>query len=126
MNQDTTLLLPVIAQALFDKQGMNILVLDVRGVSSLTDYVVIAEGYVDKHVVALAHYVETVLKDLGRIPARVEGYKAGDWVVLDYVDVMVHIFMPGLRDQYHLEGLWEKALIVDVPIRVSADTLHTD
>jgi ribosome-associated protein len=110
--------LNVVAQTIFDKKGFNILVLDVRGVSSLTDYIVIAEGNVDKHVSAIAEALFKQLKEVGLLPVRTEGMKEGDWVVMDYFHIMIHLFMPGLRDKYQLEQLWKEGQIVDVHIDV--------
>lgn len=107
-----------IVQSIYDKKGMNILTLDLRGHSSLTDFIVIAEGYVDKHVIALARAVEKSLQERGYKPSSIEGLQTGDWVVLDYFHIMVHLFMPGLRDKYHLESLWPEAKIVDVGIEL--------
>lgn len=105
-----------IAQIIFDKKGMNILALDVRGISSITDYVVIAEGTVDRHVKAIAQALESGLKEMGEVPAGVEGRSEGDWIVLDYMQVMIHLFMPGMREKYQLEQLWQKGEIVDLKI----------
>jgi ribosome-associated protein len=102
MNKDYQIILDLISQTIFDKKGSNILVLDLRGISTITDFVVIAEGNVDRHVVAIGQAVEQVLKEQGIRPVYVEGMQSGDWVVLDYLHVMVHIFMPGLRDKYQL------------------------
>lgn len=110
------LLLDAIAQTIFDKKGSNILGLDLRGLSTITDFVIIAEGNVDRHVVAIAQAIEEELKLKGRRPAHVEGLAYGDWVVLDYIDIMVHIFMPGLRERYRLEQLWKEGQIVDLDI----------
>ena len=109
-----------IAQAIFDKKGMNILGLDVRGVSSMTDFVIIAEGNVDRHVVAIAQAVLDVLKQEGQQPIHVEGLQTGDWVVIDFLDIMVHLFMPGLREKYRLEDLWKDGQLLDLTI----DTSH--
>lgn len=117
---DPLFYLNAIAQAIFDKKGMNILGLDVRGVSDLTDYVVIAEGTVDKHVIAIAAAVIDQLKRYGHSPVYVEGLKSGDWVVIDYLHIMVHLFMPGLRDKYRLEELWRKGHLVDLQIDVTS------
>jgi ribosome-associated protein len=113
-------LLNEIAQIIFDKKGMNILVLDVRKISSITDYVVIAEGAVDRHVVAIAKTIHEELKKKGEVPLSIEGLQNGDWVVIDYVNVMVHLFMPGYRDKYQLEQLWKEGEIVDVNINVGS------
>lgn len=112
-------LLNAAAQVIYDKKGTNILALDVRGLSSMTDYLVIAEGHADRHVTAIAHAVEEKLGELGIHPLHAEGIKEGDWAVLDYGDVMVHLFKPGFRDKYLLERLWEESRLVDLSINVS-------
>ncbi len=120
MINNNQFVLDKIAQAIFDKKGINILVLDLRGVSSLADFAVIAEGNVDRHVIAISHSVEeTLKKELDIRPVYVEGMQTGDWVVLDYLQIMVHIFMPGMRDKYELETLWNAGKIVDVHINTS-------
>ncbi len=111
--------LNAIAQTIFDKKGFNILVLDVRSISSLTDYVVIAEGHVNKHVQALAEAIIDQMKQLGLPLQYMEGIKEGDWVVLDFFYIVVHLFQPGWRDKYQLEQLWRQADIVDVQIDTS-------
>ncbi|MDR2540002.1 MAG: ribosome silencing factor [Chlamydiales bacterium] len=110
-----------IVQVLFDKKGSNILALDIRGISSLTDFVIIAEGNVDKHVSAIASSIVDELKKTGLKPSYVEGLQNGDWAVIDYLDIMVHIFGPGLRERYCLEALWNKGSIIDVKINVESD-----
>lgn len=121
-NVDSLFLLNAIAQAIFDKKGSNILALDVRGVSNLTDYVIIAEGNVDKHVIAIAQSVIEHLRSLGVKTVYVEGLQSGDWVVIDYMQIMVHLFMPGLREKYMLEQLWKEGSIVDLQIDVSKES----
>lgn len=116
MNQETMRLLNGIAQAIYDKKGSNILVLDVRGVSSLTDFVVIAEGNIDRHVKALSLSVKRSLDDLGTKPLYVEGERSGDWVVIDCGTVAVHLLVPDFRERYSLETLWRSAKVVDVTI----------
>lgn len=113
-------LLPLIVQSLFDKKGFNILVLDVRGVCSLTDYLVIAEGTVDRHVKALAHHLIDHLEPFCGLPLRREGEKYADWIILDYNDVIIHLFIPEIREYYSLEKLWREGKIVDVPIDLSS------
>jgi len=114
--KDDRTLLNSIAQVIFDKKGSNILALDLRGVSTITDYVVIAEGNVDRHVIAIASAIEQTLTEQGIKPVHVEGLQTGDWVVLDYLQIMVHLFMPGLRDKYQLEQLWREGEIIDLQI----------
>lgn len=107
------------SQAIYDKKGSNIIALDVRGVSTLTDYIVIAEGNVDRHVLAIASSVEKTLQEKGEKPLRVEGRQNGDWVIIDFGAVMVHLFMPGLREKYQLEKLWSEGKIVDLELDVT-------
>ncbi|PCI92578.1 ribosome silencing factor [Candidatus Aerophobetes bacterium] len=115
-------LLSTIAQAIYDKKGRNIIALDVRGISSMTDYIIVAEGNVDRHVIAISKTVEESLKEKGEKAAYIEGLRNGDWVVLDYMQVMVHIFMPELREKYQLERLWTDAKIVDLNLETTEET----
>jgi ribosome-associated protein len=117
---DPLFYLNAIAQTIFDKKGSNILALDVRGISTLTDYVIIAEGNIDKHVIAIANAIIQHLQQLGQPPMYVEGIKTGDWTVIDYLHIMVHLFMPGLRDKYQLEQLWREGHIIDLQIDVTS------
>ena len=110
-----------IAQIIFDKKGMNILGLDLRDLSSMADYAIIAEGSADRHVIAIGEAIIKTLSEEGEKPLYVEGLDTGDWVVIDFLDVMVHLFMPGLRDKYHLESLWQESKIVDLDIKVSTN-----
>lgn len=112
-------LLNKVAQIIFDKKGTNILGLDLRDLSTISDYAIIAEGAVDRHVIAIAHTIIEELEKIGVKPFRVEGMQTGDWVVVDYAEFMVHLFMPGLRDKYLLEELWRKGKIIELKIDLS-------
>lgn len=107
-----------VAQTLYDKKSFNILALNVKGLSTLTDTFIIAEGNVDRHVIALARDVEEALEKKGEKPLHIEGLKSGDWVVLDYGDFIVHIFTTETREKYALEELWHEAEIIDLKIDV--------
>lgn len=119
MNEDSSVILDVIAQTIFDKKGFNTLALDVSGISSLTDFFVIAEGNVDRHVASIAKGLIDELEQMGEKPLRVEGLLHGDWVVIDLGHVIIHLFESGLREHYSLESLWPEARVVDVRIDVS-------
>jgi len=119
MKNDPKAVLNLIAQTIYDKKGFNTLALDVQGISTLTDYVIIAEGSVDRHVSSIAHGIIDALQQVGVKVHQVEGLKDGDWIVLDFLDVMVHLFMPGLRDKYRLEDLWKESQILDLQINTS-------
>lgn len=123
MNTNAHKQLTIIAQAIFDKKGFNILVLDVRGISSMADYYIIAEGNVDRHVRALAQAIKEALENLGESPNHVEGEQSGDWIVLDYTDIVIHLFIPELREKYALEELWKESKIVDVKIAVEKNRI---
>ncbi|MDZ4185634.1 MAG: ribosome silencing factor [Desulfuromonadales bacterium] len=99
-----------------EKKALNVRVLNVRGLSSLTDYLVIASGQSDRQVQAIAESVRVGLKLHHELPPMaVEGLKEGRWVLLDYGDVMVHVFHEPVRDYYDLDGLWREAIEVPVP-----------
>jgi ribosome-associated protein len=114
-----------IAQTIFDKNGVNIFALDLRGVSDLTDFMIIAEGNVDRHVKGIARKVIEVAEEFGEKPFLLEGEKNGDWIVIDFVGVIVHLFTPEVRQRYALEELWVDGEIVDldiiIPTRRSED-----
>ncbi len=118
MQKDVFFLLNKISQSIFDKKGNNILALDVRPCQLLSDYVIIAEGSVDKHVVAIAHAVQKAIEEEGWTVSFMQGMQTGDWVVLDYGEIVVHLFVPQVREKYQLERLWQKSEIVDVVIDV--------
>lgn len=110
--------LDTIAQAIFDKKGFNIVALDVRGISTMTDFFVIAEGTVDRHLKAISQSIVHALSDIGDKPLHVEGEGSGDWVVIDYGYVVIHLFVPDIREKYAIESLWKEGKIVDVDIVV--------
>lgn len=115
--------LNAMAQIIYDKKGSNLLALDVRGLSSITDYLLIAEGNVDRHVISLAKALIDQMEEKGHKILHVEGLKMGDWVVLDYGSIIVHLFMPGLRQKYSLEKLWTDSKIVDLKIDLRLDSV---
>lgn len=116
MAHDSLTLLNLIAQTIFDKKGINILALDIRKISTICDYVIIAEGNVDRHVIAIAKTVIEEMEKVGEKVVSVEGQRDGDWVVIDFYQIIVHLFMPGVRGKYQLEELWRKGEIVDLNI----------
>jgi ribosome-associated protein len=106
---------PVLSQvvdALLDRKAVDPVVLDLRGLSSATDYFVIVSGTSDAHVRGMAQHLVTALAPAGVEPHHVEGLQQGRWVLLDYVDFVVHVFHPELRDFYQLERLWGDAPVV--------------
>jgi len=92
-----------------DKKAQDPLILDVRKISSLADYFLICSGTSEPHLKAIADEISRRLKDEGIRAAHHDGYPASRWVVMDYGDVMIHIFHPELREHYGLEHLWGDA-----------------
>ncbi len=90
------------------------MVLSLKGVSDMTDFFVIASGTSDTHVRSLGESIQEGLKSDGQAPHHVEGLMQGRWVLLDYVDFVVHLFHPSLRNFYQLERLWSDAEVVPV------------
>lgn len=96
-----------------EKLGEDILLLDIRGVSPFADFFVICSGSSERQLRALVDGVREVTKnELGILPHHIEGASFSGWVLLDYVDVIVHIFSPELRAYYDLEGLWQDGKVL--------------
>jgi ribosome-associated protein len=99
-----------IAHLLSDKKGLDILILDVRGMTSYADYFVVASGESDRQVSAMAEHVLTNLKQTEDLrPIGHEGMETGQWVLLDFGEVVAHLFFTEARSHYDLEGLWADA-----------------
>ncbi|MEX0912004.1 MAG: ribosome silencing factor [Gemmatimonadota bacterium] len=99
-------------ELLFDRKAEDVTLLDLRPVSGATDFFLIATGRSDTHVTAVADHLVDELKKEGVRPFGVEGMRSGRWVLVDYVDFVVHVFHPAAREFYQLERLWG-----DVPMR---------
>ena len=92
-----------------ERKGHAVAVLDLRGISSATDYFVLASGTSDVQVKAIAEHVVEELKRDGVRPQHVEGLQGARWVLVDYIDFVVHVFRPQAREFYQLENLWGDA-----------------
>jgi ribosome-associated protein len=97
------------ARAAADKQGERVVVLDVRELIVITDYFVIASGGSERQVRTIVDEVERALRELGVKPVRREGEDDRRWVLLDFFDIVVHVFAEEERDYYDLERLWRDA-----------------
>jgi len=109
-------LLSGLAQVVCDKKGFNLLALDVRGICSMTDYFLIAEGNVDRHVQGMAREIISILKAGSRQPLTVEGLEEGNWVVVDCGDLVIHLFIPDFRQRYRIERVWQEGKIIDLDL----------
>ena len=102
------------AKALDSKKGLDIKIIKIRDISSIADYFVIATGTSNTHVKALADEVEYQLDNNGISVSSVEGQRNDTWILLDYIDVIVHVFSEDAREYYNLERLWEDGEEVSV------------
>jgi len=102
-------LVELAARTLLANKGQELLILDVKSLSSLGDYFLICSGGSKRHVQALAEHLQETFKQAGVKPLGVEGLDEGHWVLLDYIDVVIHLFIKPLREFYDLEGLWVEA-----------------
>jgi ribosome-associated protein len=96
-------------ELLFARKAQDVVALDLRKLSTATDFFLIATGTSDTHVASIADHVVTELKTEGVRPLNVEGERGGRWVLVDYFDFVVHVFHPAAREFYQLERLWGDA-----------------
>jgi len=105
----------LVEQALDDLKAVNTQTLEVSGLTSITDYMVIASGTSDRHVRSIADNLIEKARDAGAEVLGVEGHEFGEWVLVDLTDVVVHIMQPRVRDFYKLENLWNMDAMIDGP-----------
>lgn len=105
---ESEILAKLAAQGMDNKKALDIVILDLRGVQSApTNFFVICSGNVPSHVSAISDGVfETIKKATGYNPHKVEGYDNAEWILMDYFDIVVHIFQKDKREHYRLEELW--------------------
>ena len=108
--QTTEDLKAMVLAALEEAKANDVRQLDVRRLTDITDWMVVASGTSTRHVLALADQVRTQVKAQGLSPIGTEGESGSDWVLLDYGDVVVHLMLPDTRGFYDLEGLWDDRL----------------
>lgn len=110
---ETTALLSLVETVLDDKKAQKMQLLDVRGRSSVTDYMLIATGTSNRHLASMGNYVAEAVKEKGVIPLGIEGEMGSDWVLLDLGDVVLHLMTEQARDYYQLEKLWSVPAAAD-------------
>lgn len=101
--------------AAFEKKADSLIVLDLTKASAFTDFFVICTGTNRRQVQAIADAVQESLVKRGSKPALTEGYERGEWILIDYFDFIIHVFMPATREFYSLEKLWGDAERIMVP-----------
>lgn len=111
-NRAQDLLVRTVTKALSDKKGENIIMMDLRKITTMADYFILCSGLSENHIKTLADEVIDICREeLGERPWRSEGLDTKRWVVLDYVDVVVHIFREETRNFYGIERMWSDAAV---------------
>lgn len=98
-----------------EKKAYDLVLMEVRGITSIADYFIICSGRSDRQVQSIAQGIEENLGSVGAHPLSVEGAGRGQWVLMDFSDVIVHIFYQPVREFYDLEGLWGHAPRIELP-----------
>ncbi len=114
----------LISQIVADRKAIDVVVLDMANASSITDYFLICSGGSERQVQAIADAIDEQVKKAGMTALGVEGYRDGHWILMDYGDVIVHIFSQETRDFYDLERLWVNAPKIDLSREVAGVTPH--
>ncbi len=107
---ETSQLSSLAISALENAKAADIKIIDVRKLTDITDQMIICHGTSDRHVLALARQVSDTLAEQDVRPASIEGEDLGEWVLLDYIDVLVHVMKSETREHYDLESLWDTRL----------------
>ena len=103
-----------VVKAIDSKKGKDITVLNLTGLTTLTNYFVIATGGSNKNVQAICDEIEDKMTEIGAKMWTKEGYESGEWILLNYDDVIIHIFQAEPREFYKLEHIWKDAQVVDI------------
>ena len=106
----------LVVDALDDIKAQDIVKLDVRDMTTVTDYMIVASGTSNRHVKALVDNVTEKAKEAGHRPIGVEGEDGGEWILLDLEDTLVHVMLPKVREFYNLEKLWSMGPANDVAV----------
>jgi len=121
MSPDSKTKLTLCIKAAIEKKALDPVLLELKGLSSVTDYFLLFTGKSDRQVQAIAQAIEEELKKKGIVPLGQEGTEQGRWILMDYEDVVVHIFLEPVRKFYDLEGLWIEAPRIDLIKGVDLD-----
>lgn len=104
----------IVVQAVCEKKATKVVVLDLKEVATFTDYFIICSGRASRQVQAIADEVQAQLLKENARTSHIEGYQAGEWVLMDYGDFVVHIFNEEAREFYNLERLWRDATCIEI------------
>ena len=113
--------------AALERKAQDLIILSVGGLSSVTDYFIVCSGTSDRQVRAIADSIEKRMKEWGVIARGIEGRQSGGWILMDYGDVVVHVFHQPVREFYDIERLWSDAPVMKVEESThSIDSLNDD
>lgn len=112
-NLNDTEIIKTAVRALDGKKARDIKVIKIEDLTIISNYFVIATGTSSTQVKALADEIEFKLNEKGLLPKRTEGYQGANWIILDYIDVVIHVFYEETRDFYDLERLWQDGTFID-------------
>ena len=107
--KDDEKILEIVQKTLEDNKADNVVVMDLRGKTSLASFMVVASGTSQRHVASLAEKIQQNLKNVG-FKTSTEGEEKADWVLIDAFDVIIHIFKPEVRDFYNIEKMWQSVI----------------
>ena len=115
--EETTKLVETITKGIQEKKGANITIVDLKGIDgAITKYFIICQGNSPAQIEAITESIGDMARiDLGEKPVNVVGLGTDQWVAMDYVDVLVHVFLPEARQFYDLENLWQDAKLTNIP-----------
>ena len=102
----------LVVETLDDMKARDVTIMDVRGKTAITDYMIVASGTSDRHVKSIAETVAYRAKEAGDAPLGSEGVNSGEWALVDLNGVVVHVMLPKVRDFYNLERLWSAPALV--------------
>ena len=102
-------------KASLERKAKDLIILNVKEISAFADYFIICSGTSDRQVRAIAESIQERLKSAGILPLGIEGETAGQWILMDYGDVIIHVFLETVRTFYDIERLWSEAPRMDIP-----------
>jgi ribosome-associated protein len=116
----------LILDVLDEHSAQEIIEIDIRGKSSISDYMIVASGRSNRHVGALSDYLIKSLKNTGKKNIGIEGLKSCDWVLIDVGDVIVHLFRPEVRAFYNIEKIWSMPSPLNLNKKIQYDPENTE
>ena len=125
-SKDSRDLANLILDVLDEHSAQDIIEIDIRGKSSISDYMIVTSGRSNRHVGALSDYLIKSLKNIGKKNIGIEGLKSCDWVLIDVGDVIVHLFRPEVRAFYNIEKIWSMPSPLNLNEKIQYDPENTE